>query len=63
MEFIKTLKNYGPLLFGVGFLTPLIAQSLDAVALTAPFGISNLAFGFVVGISLGVVAKLRGRWV
>ncbi len=53
----------GPLIFGVGFLAPLIAQSMDALALNAPFGVANLSFGLVVGASLGALATARGRWV
>ena len=53
----------GPLLFGVGFIAPLIAQSLDAASLAAPMGLSNIVFGLAVGTSMGLVAKLRGSWV
>jgi hypothetical protein len=63
MEFIKKLGDYGPVLFGIAFIAPLIAQSLDAAALSAPLGLSNIAFGLAVGVSLGTIAKLRGRWV
>jgi hypothetical protein len=63
MDYIKKLKDYGPLLFGIGFITPLIAQSLGALSLSAPFGLSNTTLGLVVGLSMGAVAKLRGRWI
>jgi hypothetical protein len=63
MEFIKKLGDYGPVLFGIAFIAPLIAQSLDAAALSAPLGLSNNSFGLAVGVSLGTIAKLRGRWV
>ena len=53
----------GPVLFGVAFLAPLLAQSLEAASLPAPFGLAPLHFGLVVGLGLGVVAALRGRWV
>lgn len=53
----------GPILFGVAFLAPLIAQSLEAAAVPAPFGAEPLHFGLALGLSLGVVAALRGRWV
>ena len=53
----------GPILFGVAFLAPLIAQSLDAMSLPVPFGLEPIHFGLGLGLSLGVVAALRGRWV
>ena len=53
----------GPILFGVAFLAPLIAQSLEAASLSAPFGLEPLPFGLAAGLTLGVVAALRGRWV
>ena len=49
--------------FGVGFLAPLIAQSMDALKVPAPFGLSTIAFGLIVGSTAGLVAKLRGSWV
>ena len=53
----------GPILFGVAFLAPLIAQSLEAVSLPAPLGLEPSHFGLALGLSLGVIAALRGRWV
>ena len=53
----------GPVLFGGAFLAPLIAQSLEAAGLPAPFGLEPIHFGLALGLSLGVVAALRGRWV
>ena len=53
----------GPVLFGVAFLAPLIAQSLEAASLPAPFGLAPIHFGLALGLALGVVAAFRGRWV
>ena len=53
----------GPLLFGVCFLAPLIAQTLEAVAVPAPFGVERITFGIATGLLLGGVAAMRGRWV
>jgi hypothetical protein len=53
----------GPILFGVAFLAPLIAQSLEAASLPAPFGLEPIHFGLGLGLTLGVIAALRGRWV
>jgi hypothetical protein len=63
MAILKKLGDYGPVLFGVGFVAPLIAQSMDAASLSTPFGLPNIAFGLILGTSMGAVAKLRGRWV
>ena len=59
----KWMTAAGPILFGVAFLAPLIAQSLEAASLPAPFGLEPLPFGLALGLSLGVIAALRGRWV
>ena len=57
------LTAAGPILFGVAFLAPLVAQSLEAAGLPAPFGLAPLSFGLALGLTLGVVAALRGRWL
>jgi hypothetical protein len=60
---LDKLKDWGPVFFGVAFLAPLIAQSLEAGGASAPLGATPLQFGLVAGVALGLVAKLRGRWV
>ena len=57
------LEEWGPVLFALGFLAPLIAQSLEAATLPVPFGMEPIHFGLAVGLCLGVVAAFRGRWV
>ena len=63
MPILRSIFAYGPLLFGIGFLAPLIAQVLAALGVLAPLGMSPMVFGLVVGTALGLVAQLRGRWV
>ncbi len=63
MAVIRLVFFLMPLLFGVGFLAPLIAQSLDALAWAAPWGMSSLHFGLALGAGLGLIATLRGRWI
>jgi hypothetical protein len=53
----------GPVLFGVAFLAPLIAQSLEAASLPTPFGVEPIHFGLAPGLFLGGIAAMRGRWV
>jgi hypothetical protein len=50
-------------LFGLGFIAPLIAQSMDAAELAAPAGLSNIVLGLLIGGVLGFIALARGRWL
>ena len=61
LEFLGKLNDWGPVFFGLGFIAPLIAQSMEAANLGAPLGLSTLQFGLGVGVILGIVAKWRGR--
>ena len=66
MRFVRSnasLTAAGPIAFGGAFLAPLIAQSLERASLPAPFGLEPIHFGLVLGLTLGVVAAIRGRWV
>lgn len=67
MSAVLRLRNafgsMGPVLFGIGFLAPLIAQSLQAASLPAPLGLTPIQFGLALGSSMGVIARLRGRWI
>ena len=60
---LKRAGGYGPILFGVAFIAPLIAQSLEAAGIPAPFGQSPIVVGLVIGAAMGTVAKLRGSWI
>jgi hypothetical protein len=60
---VRKAYAWGPLLFGVGFIAPVVAQSLDAAPASAPPGLSNLQLGLAVGFTMGAVAQLRGRWL
>jgi len=62
-DLLRQAFKWGPVFFGIGFIAPLVAQSLDAVEVGAPFGLSTVQFGLAVGIGLGTVAKVRGRWI
>jgi len=57
------LFRFMPFLFGIGFLSPLIAQSLEAAHQPAPFGVPALAIGLVVGGGWGAFANWSGRWI
>lgn len=60
---LKRLFKLGPLFFAAGFLTPLAAQLIVAAGITPPFGLSPLACGFIIAMTAGTQAFLRGRWV
>ncbi len=57
---IKMLLS--PMAFAIGFLWPLITQSLIALETTTSFSHALLAGG-AVAIALGVVAQVRGSWI
>lgn len=60
---LRKAHAWGPVLFGIGFVAPLIAQSLDAARIPAPWGLTPLQLGLAVGLAAGSVAKLRGSWL
>ena len=60
---VKRLFAVMPFLFGIGFIAPLIAQSMAVWGLSAPLGMSRLTFALVIGGSWGLIANIRGRWL
>ncbi len=60
---IKTIFNYGALIFAFGFLAPLFAQLISQVGWTPPFGLSPILAGLIVAGAYGLMAQLRGRWI
>lgn len=63
MQILKLLMPWGPVFFGIGFLAPLIAQGMTALDLGAPFSLSEIEFGLLVGTGWGLIAKAGGRWI
>ena len=63
VQVIKTIFYLGPLIFAFGFLAPLVSQSLQALNVSPPFGLSPLMAGLVVAAVLGGLAQWRGRWI
>lgn len=62
----KALKAFAwflPLIFGLAFLAPVIDQAMKAMGIAAPFGLSTLALGLIVGGAWGVFAQITGRWI
>ena len=60
MALIKLL--FSPLLFGIAFMGPLIAQTLFALGLIDDSA-SALYLGLACGFALGLFAQLRGSWI
>ncbi|HIG22366.1 MAG TPA: hypothetical protein EYQ28_07580 [Henriciella sp.] len=60
---LRRIYKSGPMLFGLGFLTPLAAQLLIASNMSLPFGMSPLLAGFLLAMALAVPAQIRGRWI
>jgi hypothetical protein len=60
---VKQLFRWMPFIFGIGFISPLVAQSLAYWDIEAPFGLSRIYFGLLIGAPWGLYAVLRGRWI
>lgn len=60
---VKQLFHWMPFIFGIGFIAPLIAQTMAWWDIAAPFGMNGIAFGFLIGAPWGLYAVLRGRWI
>jgi len=60
---LSRLVSLGPVFFGLGFVAPLVAQTLDAMGLEAPIAPSSLVFGLAFGLAAGLVAQVRGSWL
>lgn len=55
--------RFGPLLFGLGFISPLTAQVIERAGWSLPYGVTPLMAGLGIGGVLGLAAQLRGRWI
>lgn len=60
---IKKLFEVMPFLFGIGFIAPLIAQTVIAADVATPLDASPLVLGLAIGGSWGLIANIRGRWL
>lgn len=52
-----------PFLFGLGFLTPLVAQVLERTTPSVSGAAWPLVAGLVIGGGWGAIAQKTGRWV
>ena len=60
---LKLIAGALPLVFAFAFLVPVIDQGMQALDLTAPFGLSTLTLGLIVAGVWGLIAQVTGRWV
>ena len=63
MSFFKSLFFFGPFFFGIAFLAPLVAQVMLKLELQAPFALTALQLGLIIGAILGLIATYRGKWI
>lgn len=63
VSIFRTAQHWGPMLFGIGFVAPLIAQSLDATAAPSILGLTHLQLGFAIALPMSFLAKVRGSWL
>ncbi len=63
MRLIAAAFSLGPILFGIGFLAPLMLASLEALGVSVPFGLNPLYVCLSLGAALGVVARQRKTWL
>lgn len=62
-QIIKTIFDYGALVFAFGFIAPLVSQLIQAFGWIPPFGLSPLVVGLGVAGVYGLFAQLTGRWI
>ncbi len=60
---VKQMFHWMPLVFGIGFIAPLIAQIMAVWQIGGPFGLSRIAVGLVIGVPWGWQTVIRGRWI
>ena len=60
---LKVVVAVLPLVFAFAFLVPVIDQGMQALEISAPFGLSTLTFAFLLGGAWGLVAQIKGRWI
>ncbi len=60
---VKGLFKIMPFLFGIGFVAPLIAQTMIYWGWRPPLGLTPISFGLLIGVPWGLYATIRGRWV
>jgi len=60
---LQKLFSIMPFLFGIGFIAPVIAQSMALLGWDAPLGMERITFGLLIGSAWGLYATIKGRWI
>lgn len=60
---LKLIAGIMPLLFAFAFLVPVIDQAMQALELSAPFGMPTLTFALIIGGGWGLFAQITGRFI
>jgi hypothetical protein len=60
---IRKFFSAMPLLFGIGFIAPLLAQTMTAWNLAPPLDLDPRLVGLAIGGAWGLYATIRGRWL
>ncbi|MGD1935432.1 MAG: hypothetical protein ACFB0Z_13175 [Candidatus Phaeomarinobacter sp.] len=60
---LKFLFSIGPVLFGLGFMAPVLAELMTTAGITEPFGLAPIVVGLVIGLGWGTYALVRGSWI
>ena len=60
---LQKLFSVMPLIFGIGFIAPVIAQSMALGGWEAPLGMERITFGLLIGALWGLYATIKGRWI
>ncbi len=61
-KILEILIRFGPLLFGVLFLAPVLTEIMDKLSLYIPY-LTNLKFSLIICFFWGTFASLKGSWV
>lgn len=62
-KLITFVLSIMPLLFGFGFLVPVLQQGIIWVGWIPPLGVSPLAFSLIVCGGWAILAQWRKRWI
>lgn len=60
---LTPIFDWLPVLFGIGFIAPVIAAFMNIGGMAEPFGVTAIYYGLAVGLIWGLVAKFTGRWM
>ena len=60
---IKTIFNFGALVFAFGFIAPLTMQIITRAGIDLPFGLTPLMAGLILAAIWGGITQYRGRWI